>query len=348
MEQENIVSSLLELVERPALCVCNGTIVQVNQSAHQKMINVGMPISDLLAEDDTAYAGFQGGTLTLSLVLSGVPCKAQVSRIGDNDIFVLETDDPELRAIALAAQHLRNPLNSVITVSELISCDNDKYMSQLQRGLHRLHRIVCNMSDSYRYQQDSAARMETTDIVSVIDESMEAIRTHLESCNIQVQYAGLGRSVYGLADREMLERAVYNLISNAVKFMAEDGILSVKLTQNANLLSFAVQASGVPSNPNSIFKRYQRQPGVEDSRHGIGLGMPLVRAVAAAHGGTVLIDHPDEETTRITMTISVTTSTENIVRSSVRLPVSNYAGDRDRGLLELSEILPADAYQNMD
>ena len=348
MEQENMISSLLELVERPALCVCNGTIVQVNQSARQKMINVGMPISDLLAENDTAYAGFQGGTLTLNMVLSGVPCKAQVSRIGDNDIFVLESDDPELRAIALAAQHLRNPLNSVITVSELISCDNDKYMSQLQRGLHRLHRIVCNMSDSYRYQQDSAARMETTDIPSVIDESMEAIRTHLESCGIQVQYTGLDISVYGLADREMLERAIYNLISNAVKFMAEDGKLSVKLTQNENQLSFTVQTSGMPSNPNSIFKRYQRQPGVEDSRHGIGLGMPLVRAVAAAHGGTVLIDHPDEETTRITMTICVTTSTENVVRSSIRLPVSNYAGDRDRGLLELSEILPADAYQNMD
>ncbi|MBR4109144.1 MAG: HAMP domain-containing histidine kinase [Oscillospiraceae bacterium] len=348
MEQENMISSLLELVERPALCVCNGTIVQVNQSARQRMIHVGMPISDLLAEDNTAYAGFQGGTLTLNTVISGVVCKAQVSRIGDKDIFVLEADDPELRAIALAAQHLRNPLNSVITVSELISCDNDKYMSQLQRGLHRLHRIVCNMSDSYRYQQDSAARMETTDIPSVIDESMEAIRTHLEGCGIQVQYTGLGMPVYGLADREMLERAVYNLISNAVKFMADDGKLSVKLMQNENQLSFTVQTSGTPSNPNSIFKRYQRQPGVEDSRHGIGLGMPLVRAVAAAHGGTVLIDHPDEETTRITMTISVTTSTENVVRSSIRLPVSNYAGDRDRGLLELSEILPADAYQNMD
>ena len=154
MEQESMIDSLLELVERPALCVRNAKVVQVNQAARQIMINVGMPISDLLTEDDTAYTSFQGGTLALNTVISGVTYKAQVSRIGNNDIFVLESNDPELRAIALAAQHLRTPLNSVITVAELMSCDDTKYMNQLQRGLHRLHRIVCNMSDSYRYQQD--------------------------------------------------------------------------------------------------------------------------------------------------------------------------------------------------
>ncbi len=348
MDQENMVRSFLELIERPAFCVCDGIVVQVNQAARQKLLDVGTKVSDLLAEHKTAYANFQGETLTLTTVISGVAHKAQVTKIGNADIFVLENDDPQLRAIALAAQHLRNPLNSVITVSELLSCDDSKYMSQLQRGLHRLHRIVCNMSDSYRYQQDGASHMEATDIPSVINESMEAIRTHLESCGIEVQYSGLNTSVYGLADREMLERAIYNLVSNAVKFMMPESKLTAKLTQTESQFSFTLQTTTESHSSPGIFKRYQRQPGVEDGRHGLGLGMPLVRAVAAAHGGTVLIDHPGEQVTRITMTISVMESSENVVRSTVRLPVSNYAGDRDRGLLELSEILPADAYQNMD
>ncbi len=348
MEQENIIQSLLELIERPALCVCDGKIVQVNDAARQRMIYEGINISDILGEENAAYKEFQGGTLTLNTVISGTTYKAQISRVGNNDIFVLESDDKELRAIALAAQHLRNPLNSVITVSEMITSDSDKYMLQLQRGLHRLHRIVCNMSDSYRYQQANAAHLETTDITSVFDESMEAIRTHLECCNIQMNYVGIDVPVVGLADREMLERAIYNLVSNAVKFMTTGSTLCAKMTQNEKQISFALYAATQPTNPSSIFNRYQRMPSVEDSRHGIGLGMPLVRAVAAAHGGTVLIDHPDDQTTRITMTISVTESAENVVRNSVRLPVSNYAGDRDRGLLELSEILPIDAYQNID
>ncbi len=346
MEQEKIIDSLLELVERPAFCVCNGKILQVNRAARQKLIAVGMCISELLGNDITAYNSFQGGTQTLTATISGIPYRVQLSRVGDIDIFVLESEDPEMRAIALAAQNLRGPLNSVMTIADLLSCEDSQHIGQLQRGLNRLHRIVCNMSDSYRYQQGSAAHLETTSITGVFDECMEAIRTLLESCAIDLHYTGLSAPVWSLADREMLERAIYNLISNAVKFMDADSALCAKVTQNGNQIIFTLQTSAAPSNTLGAFNRYQREPGIEDSRFGIGLGMPLVRAVAAAHGGTVLIDHPDDKTTRITMTLSVVNSSENVVRSSIRIPTSNYAGDRDRGLLELSEILPTDAYQN--
>lgn len=348
MEQENIINSMLELIERPAFCVHDGKILQANQSARQRLIAVGMNISQLLGNDAAAYSSYQGGTQTMTATVSGTSYRVQVFRVGDNDIFVLESEDPQMRAIALAAQNLRGPLNSVMTVADLLSCEDSRQIGQLQRGLNRLHRIVCNMSDSYRYQQGNAAHLETTNITSVFDECMDAIRTHLEICGIKLQYTGLASPVWSLADREMLERAIYNLISNAVKFMDTGSTLYAKVTQNGNLITFALQAAAETSNTVSAFNRYQREPGIEDSRFGIGLGMPLVRAVAASHGGTVLIDHPADGTTRITMTLSVVHSSENVVRSSIRIPTSNYAGDRDRGLLELSEILPAEAYQNTD
>lgn len=346
MEQEKIINSMLELLERPAFCVCDGKILQVNQAARQKLIAAGMNVSELLGDDAKFYSSYQGGTQALTATISGTPYRVQLSRVGDMDIFVLEADDPQMRAIALAAQNLRGPLNSVMTIADLLSCEDGQQIGQLQRGLNRLHRIVCNMSDSYRYQQGAAAHMETTNITGVFDECMEAICTLLDGCGIKLQYTGLDTPVWSLADREMLERAIYNLISNAVKFMDADKTLHGKVTQSGNLVSFTLQASGASSNIATAFNRYQREPGIEDSRFGIGLGMPLVRAVAAAHGGTVLIDHPDDKTTRITMTLSLINSEENVVRSSIRIPTSNYAGDRDRGLLELSEILPADAYQN--
>lgn len=354
MEQDNITISLLELIERPAFCVRDGAVVQANQAARQKLLTPGMGIADLLKSNYDAYRDFSGGSLSLIVTVADAACKAQVIHTNDCDIFVLDSENSELRAIALAAQQLRSPLNSVMTVADLIPSEealNPKHLGQLQRGLHRLHRIVCNMSDSYRYQQNNAARLETTDITSVFDECMEAISTHLSACGIQLKYTGLSQIVLGLADREMLERAVYNLISNAVKFMPESSTLEAKLTQNGSMLYFTVQDQGqdfTPEKQTGIFSRYLREPGVEDSRHGLGLGMELVRAAAANHGGTVLVDHPSTLGTRVTMTLSVIRSSESMVRSSIQLPVSNYAGDRDRGLLELSEVLPADVYQNMD
>lgn len=352
MEHKNTHSTLLELIERPAFFVRQGCIDEVNQAARQLPLIPGTKIDAILADSLADYQNFTGGSLSLTVTAAQCPYKAQVLRTGDGDIFVLDSAYPELRAVALAAQHLRSPLNSVMTVADQLSetsTKSDTHLAQLQRGLYRLHRIVCNMSDSYRYQQKNSAHLEMTDITSVFNDCIEAINTRLSSGGIHIHYTGLSQPVIGLADREMLERAVYNLISNAVKFMSTGSKLDVKLTQNGNVLCFTVQNQDhVPMPQDLPFSRFLREPGIEDSRNGIGLGMALVRAVAACHGGTVLVDNPTPKSTRITMTLCVTGNTDSMVRSTIRLPMSNYAGDRDMGLLELSEILPVDAYQNMD
>lgn len=345
MEQENMILSLMEFIEHPAFCVCDGKVRLANQSARQHMIAEDMEITGLLSADMAAYENYTGGELALTVTLCGVAYKAQVSRIGNYDLFIIKSDDLEMRAIALAAQNLRTPLNSIMVVADQISSTDSQFKGQLQKGLNRLHRIICNMSDSYRYQQGNAAHLEITNITSVFDECMEAISTYLEGCGIGLEYSGLDTPIWGLADRDMLERAAYNLVSNGIKFMVGGSILRVKLSQKGNSLSFTVQTATENSAVNNLYNRYLREPSVEDSRFGIGLGMPLVQAVAAAHGGTVLTDHPDSQTVRITMTISIKESSENIVRSAVRLPISNYAGGRDRGLMELSDVLPADIYQ---
>ena len=93
----------------------------------------------------------------------------------------------------------------------------------------------------------------------------------------------------------------------------------------------------------SIFHRYLRQPGIEDSRWGLGLGMVLIRSAAASHGGTVLIDSPTGAGTRVTMTLAIRQRTEAALRSPI-LRV-DYAGERDHGLIELSDSLPAALYE---
>ena len=81
---------------------------------------------------------------------------------------------------------------------------------------------------------------------------------------------------------------------------------------------------------------------MEDGRYGIGLGMVIIRTAAAAHSGTVLIQHPKDAGTRITMTLPIRQDTDPMVRSDL-LRV-DYAGEQNHRLLELSDCLPASAY----
>ena len=72
--------------------------------------------------------------------------------------------------------------------------------------------------------------------------------------------------------------------------------------------------------------------------------MTFVSAVAASHGGTVLVDHPTSTQTRVTLNIKIQKDNGNLLRSPV-LRISDYAGGWDKALLEFSEILSADSYQ---
>ena len=71
--------------------------------------------------------------------------------------------------------------------------------------------------------------------------------------------------------------------------------------------------------------------------------MVLIRTAAAHHGGAVLIDQPEGVGTRITMTMAIRQSKQATLRSNV-LRV-DYAGERDHGLIELSECLPTELYE---
>ena len=217
-------------------------------------------------------------------------------------------------------------------------------VARLNRGLFQILRIIGNMSDAERCA--AVSHQETVDIPALFAEFFEKAETLVSHTGITLTYEGPDQPIYGLADREQLERAVLNILSNAIKFTPKGGTVTAKLTRSGRMLRLSVTDSGsgiAQSVRSSVFSRYLRQPALEDSRYGIGLGMVLIRTAAAHHGGAVLIDQPEGVGTRITMTMSIRQSKQATLRSNV-LRV-DYAGERDHGLIELSECLPTELYE---
>lgn len=356
MEQSQITNPILDLIDRPAFCVKDGVVTQANLAARQKQIAVGTQISALLRNDLQAYNEMGNGCLAVTVHCGSDEYLTSVTHTDEYDVFRIEQDlvSPELKALSVAAQHIRVPLATAMTVCDEIftqmdECPNSQ-AAQLNRALFQMHRLICNISDTARYSEIPPIQMQTVNLTAVFDEVFEKATAILQSTGVRVQYTGLDTPVYCLADSEKLSRAVYNILSNAVKFAPTGSKIEAKLVRNGNMLHFTVQDEG-PGIPREImanvFSRFLRQPMIEDGRNGIGLGIPLIHAVATMHGGTVLIDHPDGHGTRFTMTLQIRNSDFTTLRTPV-LPVGDYAGGRDIALLELSEVLPTEAYQNIN
>ncbi len=353
MDQSNHPFALLDWVERPAFCVADGRIAAVNEAASQFQVSTGMSVSPLLGEHAPAYQALTEGCLYLTLTISGIPCSASVQRMDGFDLFLIEQSNEQLRTLALAAQHLRIPLANVMTASDRLFSQFDReettiQVNQINQGLYQILRIISNMSDAAAYQASAPVRMETVNFTAIANEFIEKARAMTENTGITIEYSGLKEPVLGLANPEQIERAFYNLLSNAIKFTSAGQTIEIKLTKSNHQLSFTICNPGAPKKTGDLFTGYRRTAGLEDSRKGVGLGLTLVRAAAGAHNGTVLIDHPDGTHTRVTMTIAIQKDAASDCVHSPVIRVGDYAGGRDKGLLELSEVLDSSAYYQIN
>ena len=222
----------------------------------------------------------------------------------------------------------------------------DEHFNSLQKNLYQLNRIILNMSDASWYRADSTAHHETTDFSVLFHEIMEKMEFLTNEAGSQLVFKNLTEPVIGLADREELFRAISNIISNAVKFSPRGSLISAQLEQKGDMLHFSVSDQGDAQAARcNVFTRYLRTVAIEDKRHGLGLGMAIVHAVAIDHGGTVLVDTPESGGTRVTMTIAIQKSDTLLMRTPIELPSQSYTAGLDAGLVEFADVLPADAFK---
>ena len=356
MEHIEDTLGMLDLIPQGAFCVKDGTIIRVNEPARRRGIPQGVAVDTVLGTGKQEYSEFTGGCLYLTVQAGDARFSASVTRRVHFDVFVLEQDDDqaELQAMALAAQELRNPLTGVMTVADqlfpLVSEETDpalqENMARINRGLFQMLRIVSNMSDAYRYCQELPSQLQTRNICAVVEELFLSAAPMISHTGMTLHFEGPQEAIFCLADVEKLERAIHNILSNAVKFAPKGSTIDASLTRRGDMLYLTVQDAGNGIREDlraGIYGRFRREPGLEDSRFGIGLGMVLIRSAATAHGGTVLMDQTETNGNRVTMTIPIRKSTGAMVRSPI-LHV-DYAGEMDHRLLELSDSLPAHLYR---
>ena len=355
MSEHTSVTEILSFINAPAFSVCDGTITHCNDAAQRLLITEGTPIDSLLPHDTMEYSSFQTGCLCITLSLQDRSCSASVVRVQEANIFVLEeeSDRAELKALSLTAENIRQPLSSLVATTSSLACsleqnEDPKIRTQLQymnRSLYRMHRMLCNMSDVLQYADGSSIHMVCQNIVSVVENIFQQAQHLCSQSGINLQYSVPNETILCAIDKPLLERGIYNMLSNAVKFSEEGSAIHASLVCRDKRVYISVKdrGCGIPASIlSTVFSRYQRQPGLEDGRFGLGLGLVLVRCAARVHGGTVLVDQPDNIGTRVTISFPIRQNPTSLVRSGQ--PRVDYAGGRDHSLLELSDVMPADLY----
>lgn len=108
-------------------------------------------------------------------------------------------------------------------------------------------------------------------------------------------------------DADLLKQAVANLVSNAVKFGAPDGVIGMTLAARADQAVFTITNSGRPiprEDHGRVFDRFYRADKARGRDvEGSGLGLSLAREIARAHGGDLVLECSEGETTTFALTL---------------------------------------------
>ncbi len=220
------------------------------------------------------------------------------------------------RFVSLLAHDLRGPLSAARLAADLLAMelasrgdapDMNDLASRTVRNIDRADRMIHDLLDANRIRAGEALplRLERCDLHELVEQVVDDARTQYGDRFI-INAAG---PVHGMWSCNDLQRALWNLITNAVKYGAPTEPITISVVHVADIVRVSVHNSGPPiplDEQPHIFDAYARASTAEASgRIGWGLGLTLVRGTAEAHGGRAFLTSDLESGTTFTLELPI-------------------------------------------
>ena len=204
--------------------------------------------------------------------------------------------------LANASHELRSPLARIRMAVELSGTQGSPAArDEIQRSITELDQLVDEILLASRLDAREAdiGTVESVDLIGLLAEECARVGAvfELPECTGEVVVPGVVK---------LLRRAVRNLLENAVRHGRRTGraevVAQLSLEGGYAVLHIDDRGPGVPPDQRErIFEPFYRLPGASEREGGVGLGLALVRQIAARHGGSVACDNREGGGARFTL-----------------------------------------------
>jgi signal transduction histidine kinase/integral membrane sensor domain MASE1 len=194
--------------------------------------------------------------------------------------------------VSTVSHELRTPLTSIQAFSELLRYETfsaievREFAGDINREAERLTRLIGDLLDLDRMQSGQMTlQREALDLNELVRKTATQPRDSLHSVRLELDPA----LPTFLGDRDKLTQVVLNLVSNAIRYSPDGGVVTVGTRGEPGQVHLWVQDEGIgiaAADLETIFERFRRAASEDTmSIQGTGLGLPIVRQIAELHGG---------------------------------------------------------------
>lgn len=275
-----------------------------------RLLVVARGIRELAAGDLEARAAVPGADEVAALASD---VNALALRLGEARAERIALDRERRDLTASISHDLRTPLSTIRAMVDALddgvvsdTAGMKRYFVTIRRDIERLDRMIDDLFElaqmdagALRLQRDHVALHE------IVGDVVSAMRPRAEQAGLTLDLVIAGETSEALLDGDRLERAVANLLRNAIEHTPPGGRVWVTVAESGGQVSLEVADTGEGIDPAVLPNIWTRFYRAERSRarpdagsDGAGLGLAITRGIVEAHGGTVEVaSEPDLGTT---------------------------------------------------
>ncbi|KHO61685.1 PAS/PAC sensor signal transduction histidine kinase [Thermoanaerobacter sp. YS13] len=285
-----------------------GKIIHYNEAA-EKILNVklelGMPIEGILnLEKEDAVATMNCGNKVLTVNIAPLKNNQQI----EGYVYVLhditeqhKLDTMRKEFVANVSHELRTPLATIKSyVETLLYSDVDteyskRFLKIIDSEADRMTRLVKDLLLLSKMDSEgSNLKLEHKNLNEVVIYVINrlSIEAHKKNQKLIVDLQEAPRQVY--IDKDKMEQVIVNLVTNAIKYTPENGMIKVITEYDENFASFIVEDNGIGIPKEDLPRIFERFYRVDKARSrelgGTGLGLSIVKQIVELHKGEVSIE----------------------------------------------------------
>lgn len=188
------------------------------------------------------------------------------------------------------AHEIRNPLNSIALFVQLMlqgdpGSEQREYLNKILKEIERVDAIIRKLLDVSRRTRRMVDNVMLDQVVETV---LTTFTLQLETAEIQVRRDYESSLVPIKADPAELDQIVTNLLLNALDAMPQGGELSVQVCQENGRVAFRITDTGAGIAPGMTEQIFD--PFFSTKAHGSGMGLPVVKRIAAFYQGRVVLE----------------------------------------------------------
>ncbi len=223
-----------------------------------------------------------------------------------------ELSELKTRFVSMASHEFRTPLTTMLTSLSLVNKygeKNDKtsqakHVGKIKNSIHNLTDILNDFLSVSKLEEGKIENLpQMLDIPSFISEIISEME-FLAVNNQIIQYKHDGETI-GNLDKKLLKNILFNLISNAIKFSPEGGIIDIKSCIEDSKFKISVQDHGIgisKEDQKHLFERFFRGHNAMHIQ-GTGLGLSIIAKYAELMNGTINFESQENIGTTFTTII---------------------------------------------